>query len=242
MVMPQNEFNSAQNFPSCTWTPEGLAEFIRYLGPQMSERKVAIFFGTLERGDPKLLEVVMADPEARRYISGLGAQWAGKNALPALRTEFPKLVIYQSEQECGDGSNSWVYTTYCWQLMKHYMRSGAGGYMYWNISLDQGAPSTWGWMQNSLVSVDGAAKSFRYNHDYYLLKHLTHFVDVGAKCVEATGTCDDALAFQNPDGTVVLLMRNELVHAQMVQVQVRDRAVAVELPPDSVGTLAMKPA
>ncbi len=56
MVMPQNEFNSAQNFPSCTWTPAGLAKFIRYLGPEMSERKVAVFFGTLERGDPKLLE------------------------------------------------------------------------------------------------------------------------------------------------------------------------------------------
>lgn len=27
MVMPQNEFNSAQNFPSCTWTAEGLARF-----------------------------------------------------------------------------------------------------------------------------------------------------------------------------------------------------------------------
>ena len=150
-------------------------------------------------------------------------------------------MIYQSEQECGDGKNEWSYTGYCWQLMKHYFRSGALAYMYWNISTEQGGLSTWGWAQNSLVSVNRAEKSFHYNHDYYLLKHLTHFVDVGAKCVEATGTCDDALAFQNPDGTVVLLMRNELSHAQMVQVQVRERAVAVELPPDSVGTLVMKP-
>src|ERR1700742_3071137 len=35
MVMPQNEFNSPQNFPSCTWTPEGLARFLRALGPEM---------------------------------------------------------------------------------------------------------------------------------------------------------------------------------------------------------------
>ncbi len=68
--------------------------------------------------------------------------------------------------------------------------------------------STWGWAQNSLVSVDDAAKSFRYNHDYYLMKHLSHFVEVGAKRVETTGTCDDALGFVNPDGTVVLLLRN----------------------------------
>jgi glucosylceramidase len=240
MVMPQNEFNSAQNFPSCTWTPEGLARFLHSLGPEMEKRNVEVFFGTLERADPKLLGTVMADAEAARFIKGVGVQWAGKNALPAIHRQFPALMIYQSEQECGDGRNSWSYTGYCWQLMKHYFRSGANAYMYWNISTGQGGLSTWGWAQNSLVSVDAAAKTFRYNHDYYLLKHLTHFVDVGAKSLEATGTCDDALAFLNPNGSVVLLVRNELPHAQMLQVQLPGRAVAVELPPDSMGTLAIK--
>ncbi|HMH15792.1 MAG TPA: glycoside hydrolase family 30 beta sandwich domain-containing protein [Edaphobacter sp.] len=84
-----------------------------------------------------------------------------------------------------------------------------------------------------------SAKTFRYNHDYYLLKHLTHFVDIGAKRLEATGTCDDSLAFVNPDGTVVLLLRNELPDSQMLQVQIGDRVVVVELPPDSIGTLTV---
>jgi hypothetical protein len=46
----------------------------------------------------------------------------------------------------------------------------------------------------------------------------------------------------NPDGGVVLLLRNELPHPQLVQVQVLGRALTVELPADSVGTLAVKPA
>jgi len=241
MVMPQNEFNSAQNFPSCTWTPEGLARFIHYLGPEMRKRGVDVFFGTLERGNRKLLETVMADKEAAPFIKGLGMQWAGKNALPAVHRDFPKLAIFQSEQECGDGKNAWSYTSYCWQLMKHYLRSGASGYMYWNISTDLSGRSSWGWAQNALVSVDTEAKTFRFNHDYYLLKHLTHFVDLGAKNIEITGTCDDALAFVNPDGTVVMLLRNELPHAQMVQVQTLGRDFAIEMPPDSVGTLSVKP-
>jgi len=231
-----------QNFPSCTWTPEGLARFLHFLGPEMQKRGVDVFFGTLERGNPKLLETVMADKDAARFIKGVGVQWAGENALPALYREFPKLLIFQSEQECGDGKNAWSYTSYCWQLMKHYFRSGASGYMYWNISTDLSGKSSWGWAQNSLVSVDTSAKTYHYNHDYYQLKHLTHFVDVGAKSVETTGTCDDALAFVNPDGTTVLLVRNELAHVQMLQIQVGNRSVTVELPPDSVGTLEMKPA
>ncbi len=226
MVMPQNEFNSAQNFPSCTWTPEGLARFLHYLGPEMQKRGVDVFFGTDERGDPKLVETVMADPEAAKFIKGIGMQWAGKNALPAISRRFPALTIIQSEQECGDGANAWSYTSYCWQLMKHYFRSGASGYMYWNISLEQNSKSTWGWSQNSLVTVDPTAKSFHYNHDYYLLKHLTHFVDVGAKNLEPSGTCDDALAFANPDGAVVTLLRNELSHKQMF----RCKLAAASLP------------
>lgn len=241
MVMPQNEFNSAQNFPSCTWTPEGLVRFLHSLGPEMQKRSVDIFFGTLERGTPELLERVLADAEAARYIKGLGTQWAGKNALPELHREFPDLTIYQSEQECGDGTNTWSYTSYCWQLMKHYFHSGACAYMYWNTVTDSSGKSTWGWPQNSLVSVDTTAKTYCYNHDYYLLKHLTHFVDVGAKCMETTGTCDDALAFINPNGTTVLLLRNERSYAQLLQVQVADRAVVVELPPDSLGTLVLQP-
>lgn len=242
MVMPQNEFNSAQNFPSCTWTPEGLARFLHYLGPEMQKLGVDVFFGSFERGDPRMLRTVMADPEAAHFVKGVGVQWAGKNVLPAIHREFPALMIFQSEQECGDGTNSWTYTGYCWQLMKHYFRSGARAYMYWNISAEKGGMSTWGWAQNSLVSVDTEAKTFRYNHDYYLLKHLTHFVTVGAKRLETTGTCDQAIGFLNPDGTIVLVLRNELAHTQMVQVQLPDRALAIELPADSVGTLAAKPA
>ena len=40
------------------------------------------------------------------------------------------------------------------------------------------------------------------------MKHLTHFVDVGARRLETSGTCDDALTFENPDGSVVALLHN----------------------------------
>ncbi|WP_263373077.1 glycoside hydrolase family 30 protein [Granulicella aggregans] len=240
MVMPQNEFNSAQNFPSCTWTPEGLARFIRELGPQMRKRDVDVFFGTLERGNPKLLETVMLDKEAGSHIKGVGVQWAGKNAVATIHDEYPQLAIFQSEQECGDGKNSWSYAGYCWELMKQYFRSGATGYMYWNISTADGGVSTWGWPQNSLISVNTAEKTFRFNHDFYLLKHLTHFVDVGAKIARATGTCDDVLAFVNPGGTAVALLRNELSVPRLVQITADHTTFAVELPPDSISTVKMK--
>ena len=240
MVMPQNEFNSAQSFPSCTWTAEGLTRFLRYLCPEMDKHGVEVFFGTLERGNPRLLEIAMADPVVKRSIKGVGVQWAGKNALPAIHDEFSDLLVFQSEQECGDGSNKWSYAAYCWHLMKHYLRSGASAYMYWNISTSDAGTSTWGWAQNSLVSVDSASKTYRFNHDYHLLKHLTHFVDLGALNLLTSGTCDDALAFVNPNGGLVLLMRNELARPQRVEVQVKNQAAMVELPADSISTVTIE--
>ena len=88
-----------------------------------------------------------------------------------------------------------------------------------------------------------AAGTLRYNHDYYLLyllKHLTYFVDAGARKVETRGTCDDALVFLNPDGLRRATVRNELAHAQLIQVQAGKGAAAIELPPDCVATLSMK--
>jgi O-glycosyl hydrolase len=82
-VMPQNEFNSAQPFPSCCWTAEGLARFISFLGPEIQKLNVDVFFGTLERPNEKLVDVTLLDPRATKYIQGVEVQWAGKRPFPA---------------------------------------------------------------------------------------------------------------------------------------------------------------
>jgi glucosylceramidase len=130
MVMPQNEFNSPQVFPSCTWTPTGLARFIAHLGPAMQRRGVEIYVGTLERANDALIEVVLRDPAVRRYISGAGFQWAGKGAIAAVARAHPELALYQTEQECGDGRNDWRYCRYAWTVMKHFLSNGVRAYQY----------------------------------------------------------------------------------------------------------------
>jgi glucosylceramidase len=46
-------------------------------------------------------------------------------------------------------------------------------------------------------------EEFSYNHDYHLMKHLSHFVEVGAKRVETTGLVTMPGVW-NPDGTLVV--------------------------------------
>jgi glucosylceramidase len=240
MVMPQNEFNSAQAFPSCTWTAQGLAKFIRHLGPVMDERGVKIFFGTLERGNVKLLETVMDDPIAAQYVRGVGVQWAGKNALTAIHETYPGLAIYGSEQECGDGKNDWKYSNYCWNLMKDYLKSGASGYLYWNLALETGGVSRWGWPQNSLISVDPLQKTFRYNPEFYLLKHASHYVLPGARRLETAGSFDDLIAFQNVDGSIAVVGVNERPYERPLRLHAGKQSCTIIMAPQSLHSVLFR--
>ena len=238
MVMPQNEFNSAQIFPSCTWTPDGLARFIRHLGPEMAARGVAVFLGTLERADSALVDGVFADAEAAGHVTGLGIQWHGKGAVAFLHRDYPDLRIFQTEQECGDGLNDWRYARYAWTLMKEFLGNGASAYLYWNLALERGGVSRWGWSQNSLITVDAASGQFEYTHEYYLLKHVSHFVSPGAQLIETlsyTGY-ENQLAFRNPDGSIVIVMQNDTHTDQPVNLLLGERVLAATLPADSFST------
>lgn len=242
MVMPQNEFNSAQVFPSCTWTPDGLAAFLRHLGPVMGQRGVEIFFGTLERGNPDLLNAVLADPEAAAVVTGVGAQWHGKGAVRVIHREHPELRIYQTEQECGDGRNDWRYARYSWALMRDFFLDGAEAYLYWNLSLERGGVSRWGWSQNSLVVVDPETATFEYTHEYHVLKHVSHFVEHGARLVQAksfTGF-ENQLAFRNPDGSVAIVIQNDLSEEQPVTLLLGDKVFTPVLPADSLSTFVFE--
>jgi len=242
MVMPQNEFNSAQVFPSCCWTREGLARFIAHLGPEMARRGVAVFFGTLERANETLADASLQDPAVARYLKGVGLQWAGKGAIAGLHRRYPQLSLYQSEQECGDGRNDWRYCRYAWTLMKHYLRGGANAYLYWNVALAKGGVSRWGWAQNSLVTVDTVARSYVFTHEYSLMKHLCACVRPGARRLETVSWTgyENQLAFANPDGSVVVVIQNDLSEPLPVRIRVADKTVAPTLPADSFNTLVLR--
>ncbi len=204
-VMPQNEFNSAQIFPSCLWKAGSLGRFVgEYLGPRMKALDVDVMIGTVERANQLLVDTMLLDPVCRQYVTAVGFQWAGKGAIGGVHKSYPEMKLYQTEQECGDGKNDWKGADYSWSLLKHYFDNGTSAYMYWNISLLEGGISRWGWAQNSLVVVDPADGSYRFSHEYYLMKHISHYVKPGAHYISSPEGFE-GLVFENPDGEVVVL-------------------------------------
>lgn len=238
MVMPQNEPNSDQNFPSCCWTAEGLTKFMRQLGPEMDKRGVELYFGTWERPGAAAIDTVMTDPVAGPYVKGLAFQWAGRAALPVAREHWPEATLVMSEQECGNGRNDWAGAAHSWELMKHYLGNGVGIYDYWNISLIKNGLSHWAWRQNSLVVVDEEQRSYELSIEYYLLKHVSHYVQPGAKRIVLDH--DNALAFANPDGSVIFVTSNETEEPVDITLCMHKDLQTVRLEPMSFSTFVLR--
>lgn len=237
MVMPQNEFNSAQNFPSCTWTAKGLANFLHYLVPAMKEENVDVYFGTVERANRALVDTILTDPLIGKDIKGVSFQWAGKDALPLIHESYPDLVMVQSEQQCFSGANDWANFMSAWDLLKHNMDNGVAIYDYWNLALFDGEVSTWGWQQNSLVSVDYETGALKFNYEFYEMKHISHYVKPGAVYLGSTGSMTESMAFRNPDGSIAILVAEKTGEPKNLTITAGKKTVQVNIPANSVSTI-----
>ena len=242
MVMPQNEPNSAQPYPSCTWRNAALVKFIgKYLGPALEGSGVEIFFGTEERGTAEFALNALEDADAAKYVKGAGFQWAGRWALVGVHKRHPELTVYATESECGTGKNDWAEAEHTWELIKHYFDHGCSVYEYWNLALQADCMSTWGWKQNSLVIVDPAAPGgWRYSPDFYVMQHLSKYVKRGAKFLPL-GEKKDAIAFRNPDGSTVLLAHNGGKTPKVLRFKAGGALYAVQLAPGALATLKSSP-
>lgn len=240
-VHVQNEPNSCQNFPSCIWRPEDLATFIaEYLGPRFERelRSTEIWLGTIERPQIERVESILAG-SAGRFIRGVGFQWAGKAAIPDVHRLHPELALMQTETECGDGANDWAAAEHTWELLQHYFAHGARAYMCWNLVLDETGNSRWGWRQNAMVTVNRATRTVRFNPDFYLLQHFSHFVAAGARVLALDGPSAPAVAFLNPGGEIILVLANPSTERSVIAVQCGGRWLETTCPPHSFSTLVI---
>jgi glucosylceramidase len=251
----QNEPIADQKFPSCVWSGKQLRDFIKeYIGPLFEENKLdaEIWLGTLnspydDYGDENwqfgqynnFANTVLSDKDAKRYINGVGYQWGGKHALLQTRIAYPEMKLIQTENECGEGKNSWEYAEYVFNLMWTYFINGVNAYTYWNMVLEEEGISTWGWKQNSLITVT-KDNDVKYNPEYYLMRHFSKYIKQGATMKGLKGDfAGNALAFENPDGSVVLELLNPFDELQEVTFSVNGEDYSFNIHPHSFNTLVV---
>ncbi len=243
MVQFQNEPYTRNQWPTCLWTPEAMRRFLfEYLIPVFGVRHpdVELWLGTINCNRIEDIDVVMSHPDADKYIKGIGLQWEGKDIVSNVHRKYPHVKIMQTENECGGGTFDWNAAEYTFSLIRRYIGGGASSYMYWNMILKDRGTSTWGWHQNAMIVVDSKTKKVNYTPEFYIMKHLSHFVKPGAHKMKTMGKDRNLLAFKNPDGETVILIVNTSDHREKTTVSLNGKVYEIKMKPNSFNTITIK--
>jgi glucosylceramidase len=232
-IHPQNE----PGYARVHWAQSLLINFFKtYLGPTFSQQNVAaeIWCGTMSApADANIATAVASDAASLAYVKGFGLQW---NLQSTAATLAPKGPVMQTEHECGNYNfdtpywkmsqynpnkppNDHAYGEESWQLIRDWVTAGVNSYNAWNMVLDTVGKSLDGWPQDALLVVDRSAKTLTATAAYYAFRHFSAYVVPGATRVGTQGT-NDALAFKNPDGSVIVEVYNKASSAAATTVGV----------------------
>ena len=221
IVYPQNEpsYHSGGH-PSCTWTGTEIKDWVRdYLYPDFYNNGIGvqIWNGTWNVSDfTNHLAPMFNDATARTRFTGIGVQRDGEgDQSNAYANSYYASLHYHSmetETNCWSGSNSWTDAMNTWKEIYDHMTTYNQNYNMWNMILDANYNYVT-WMtraQNSQITVTFPAGTVTYNPEFYIMMHWSRYVPPGAIRIGATSTNSSlrAVAFKNPDGTIIVEVQN----------------------------------
>jgi glucosylceramidase len=269
-VSVQNEpLNENSGYPTMFMTPRDEGVFIaQYLGPKLQSLHLRNqnwnfsgqnadpndatpgIFGYEHNWDNPYPEQLLDNPAVRPYLSGITFHcYAGdlENAQSAVHYLEHGMPVYFTE--CSGYTAAPVFSVnlaneiegQVIQVLQNWGRS----VLNWNMALDQNSGPT---VENGctdcrgVVTIDTSTTpaTVTKNVEYYVLGHLSKFVQAGAYRIASTaygsGSIDD-VAFKNPDGSIAVLVFNGSSTASQFSINWRGKTLSYTLPSGAVATL-----
>ena len=254
-VLPQNEpLNSNNGYPTEYLAATDEATFIgANLGPALNAAGLSTvkILGYDHNWDqPSYPETLLANTSASNYLAGSAFHcYAGDvGAQSTVESAYPSKGIWFTECSGTVGSNfggdlAWNTEN----LLIGATRNWARSVSLWNLALDQNSGPQNGGCQKcrGVVTIDSSVSpaAITNNVEYYVLGHLAKFVAPGAFRIDSNsfghGSVED-VAFQNPDGSIVLLVLNSASSASSFTVSWHNQIFVYNLAAGAVATFQWK--
>lgn len=253
----QNEPMATQRWESCIYTAEEERDFLKnHLGPVMVKEglKDKKIIGWDHNRDLiyQRASTLLNDPEAAKYLWGIGFHWyetwsGGEpmhDNLKLVNESYPGTNLFFTEG-CKEAfsfnkTNDWALgEKYGASLIKDF-NSGMVGFTDWNILLDEtGGPNH---AKNfCFAPIHGNTKTGEliYTNEYWYIGHFSKFIKPGAKRIVSSASRSQLLttAFINPDGKVVVIVMNQSVNKTNYFVWQKGKAVELTALPHSISTI-----
>lgn len=245
-ITPQNEPSYATAYPGMEFSEQNEAAFVaNNLGPALAQANLSpAVLGTDFNTNvlSSYAEPLMQDAGAGKYLAGTA--WhcyaGGLNAIGTMQAAFPTKDNY--ETECSDGIDPQNAIETFIQSTRNWARSAT----MWNIAEDQNnGPVIPGGCNacTPLVTINQGTGNVTYDAGYYSVGHFSKFVLPGAKRIASTTTANlDDVAFQNPNGSLVLIVDNTSGSTQSFNTSWGGQHFSDSLPSHGIATYEWTPA
>jgi glucosylceramidase len=248
MLTIQNEPDfEPGDYPGMRVNPPERAIIIgRHVGPRLRARglKTQILDYDHNWDNPEMPLAVLADPRARRYISGV-AWHCYEGDVPAqspVHEAYPDKDAWETECSGGEWAPNFSETL-GWMTDKLIIGAAnhwARGSLLWNLALDPAHGPHHGGCGDcrGVVTIDPRTGAITRNVEYYVLGHASRFVLPGAHRIGVTRNGDNVeiAAFLNLDGSRVAILHRTKGKGP-ISIALDARRYFVILPLGSVATL-----
>jgi glucosylceramidase len=256
----QNEPMATQKWESCIYTAEEERDFVKnFLGPTLHKEGMANKKLIIWDHNRDLLyqraSTVLEDPEAAKYVWGVGFHWyetwtgAGPNfeSTRLVHQAFPdKNLIFTEgcvESYNADKLGDWALGERYGTSLINDFNAGTVGWTDWNILLDdKGGPNHVGNFCFAPVHADLQTGKLVYTNSFYYLGHFSKFIRPGAKRIAASASRDKLLttAYVNPDGKIAVVVMNKTDEKIDYSLWIKGKAAKVSSAPHSIATLIVE--
>lgn len=221
-ISPQNEPMGTPTWPGMFLSAYQEAELIQEIGKAFEANGISTKILAWDHNwdVPSYPETIFSDPAASKYTAGTGWHiYSGNpNYQTVVHNDYPSKETFITEATGGvwQDSNQTAFSEALGTWIINGTRNWANGVMLWNIALDPdrgplnsdtaGIP-----MLRGLLTIDPADGRVTYNVDYHALAHASRFVKPGARRIYSNTFGEGSIenvAFQNPDGSKVLIAHN----------------------------------
>jgi glucosylceramidase len=250
----QNEpLYSTNAYATAYVSPNDEAHFIAdFLSPALAQSSMADvkIFGYEHNWDNTSYPTSLLGSSASANIAGISFHcYAGDpTAQTTVKNDAPTKDIWFTE--CSGITSTTFANDLVWNaghLLIGATRNWARSISLWNLALDQNSGPRNGSCTNcrGVVTIDDSVSpaNISLNVEYYILGHISKFVHPGARRIDSNtfgpGNIED-VAFQNPDGSTVLLVLNSAAVRNSFSVRFNGNAFSYSLPPDALATFVWK--
>jgi glucosylceramidase len=246
-VTVQNEVDTDQDgrMPQALWGQEYEINFVKdHLGPALKHVSLDTKIWIIDHNYNLWGRAVdeLSDPDLYRCVDGVA--WHGYFGSPSTMTRvhdlFPAKNAYWTEGgpdiRQPDYATDWAHWS---STFTGILRNWARCIVSWNLVLDEnGRPDIGPFSCGGVVTLNSKTHEVTRSGQFHAFAHYSKVIQRGARIVASWGELEniDHVAAENPDGSHVLILTNR-GEEQPVQCALRDQALTITLPPDSITTL-----